>query len=85
MTGIKNVDLDYTGDWTEGLIKGDFAKRIERVRAQLKRMDAQAVLCTANPNLLYLTGGICDGFYYMPVEGEPASDSSRIATTREVW
>lgn len=71
MTGIKNVDLDYTGDWTEGLIKGDFAKRIERVRAQLKRMDAQAVLCTANPNLLYLTGGICDGFYYMPVEGEP--------------
>ena len=45
--------------------------RIEKIRKEMNSAAIDALLIGATPNAFYLTGGIYNGFAYIPAEGEP--------------
>ncbi len=65
--------------------------RLEKIRRAMAEADLEAILIGATPNAFYLTGGIYNGFAYIPIEGEPRfffippceSDSKLVRTVRK--
>lgn len=51
--------------------RGEFDLRITKVREMSKASDYDAILISSSVNIYYLTGGICRGYLYLPMNDEP--------------
>lgn len=49
----------------------EFELRVGKVKESMRRHKADALLVASTVNLFYLTGGVCRGYFYIPLEGEP--------------
>ncbi|MBD5305813.1 MAG: aminopeptidase P family protein [Bacteroides sp.] len=49
----------------------EFERRVERVRIAMERDKAEALLIGSTVNIFYLAGGVCRGYFYIPVAGKP--------------
>ena len=52
-------------------LKKDLTLKWDRMRTGLKEMGMDACLLSIDVNLLYTTGRIYGGYFYLPVEGDP--------------
>lgn len=44
---------------------------VSKVRETMARHDMEAMLVASSVNILYLTGGICRGYIYLPLDADP--------------
>lgn len=51
--------------------KNEFNLRLEKVRQAMTASGTDALLGASTVNIFYLTGGICRGWFYIPLEGDP--------------
>lgn len=49
----------------------DFELKFKKIHRELTALDADAILLAGNMNLYYTTGRIVNGYFYLPLEGEP--------------
>lgn len=52
-------------------LRDEFSLHVEKVREELSRVGADAILCGCTANLFYLTGGVFHGYVYIPTEHSP--------------
>lgn len=52
-------------------MKSEFELRLTKVRTAMCDAKCDALLLASTVNLFYLTGGVCRGYFYLPLEGEP--------------
>ncbi len=52
-------------------LKEEFDLRVSKVRGAMSRHNTDALLIASTVNMYYLTGGICRGYFYLPIEGAP--------------
>lgn len=52
-------------------LRSEHDLRITKVREAMQRQGLDAVLAASSVNLYYVSGGVCRGYYYIPVDGEP--------------
>lgn len=52
-------------------MKGEFERRVTRVRLAMEVDKPDAVLVGSTVNIFYLSGGVCRGYFYIPAEGAP--------------
>ena len=52
-------------------LRQDLTLKWDRMREGLKEMGMDACLLSIDVNLLYTTGHIYSGYFYLPVEGDP--------------
>ncbi|MCL2164628.1 MAG: Xaa-Pro peptidase family protein [Oscillospiraceae bacterium] len=63
--------MDQKPQQLDGALLKDIAVRTERLRDSARAVGAQAMLVTCLSNLIYTTGTIYNGYYYLPVDGDP--------------
>lgn len=51
--------------------KDEFDLRVSKVRMAMERHEIDALLVASTVNLYYLTGGVCRGYFYLPIDREP--------------
>lgn len=49
----------------------EFDKRIAKVRLAMEARNIDAMLIASSVNLFYLTGGVCRGYFYIPLNAAP--------------
>ena len=49
----------------------EFQLRVSKARLAMSDAGVDALLVASTVNIFYLTGGVCRGYVYLPVEGEP--------------
>lgn len=52
-------------------LKDDLRIKWTRIQQAMQQMDADGCLLTVDVNLYYTTGRLFNGYFYLPVEGEP--------------
>lgn len=52
-------------------LRAEHDLHVSKVREAMTRHNIDAMLLNASVNQLYLTGGICRGYYYIPLSGKP--------------
>lgn len=51
-------------------LHNEFKHRIKKIRRAMEALKVDAVLATSSANLFYTTGGVCRGYFYIPLEGD---------------
>lgn len=49
----------------------EFELRLQKVREEMTRHKTDALLIASSVNIFYLTGGVCRGYFYIPITGQP--------------
>lgn len=52
-------------------LKEELNLRISKIRLAMEKQHLGAVLIASTVNLFYLTGGVCRGYFYLPIDREP--------------
>lgn len=52
-------------------LKDEFELRISKVRLAMERNHLDSLLIASTVNIYYLTGGVCRGYFYLPIDREP--------------
>lgn len=52
-------------------LRAEHDLHVSKIREAMTRQGIDAMLLNASVNLLYLTGGVCRGYYYIPLSGTP--------------
>lgn len=52
-------------------LKHEHELRVLKVREAMQREGIDALLIASTVNLLYITGGVCRGYYYLPLDADP--------------
>lgn len=52
-------------------LKDELDLRMTKVRQAMARQETDALLIASTVNIYYLTGGVCRGYFYLPIEGDP--------------
>ena len=48
--------------------KDEYRRRLRRIRRAMEARDLDALLIGASANIYYITGGVCRGYFYIPLE-----------------
>lgn len=52
-------------------LEEEFLLRVSKVRLAMEKYRLDAVLLASTVNIFYMTGGVCRGYFYLPVDREP--------------
>lgn len=52
-------------------LESEFDLRLTKVRLAMTNQKLDAILISSSVNIFYLSGGVCRGYFYIPVVGEP--------------
>lgn len=52
-------------------LEDEFLLRVSKVRLAMEKYRLDAVLLASTVNIFYMTGGVCRGYFYLPVDREP--------------
>lgn len=52
-------------------MKNEFDLRVSKVRLAMSNHEVDAMLVASTVNIYYLTGGVCRGYFYLPIDRDP--------------
>lgn len=52
-------------------LRDEFDLRVSKVRLAMEKSRLDAVPIASSVNIFYLTGGVCRGYFYLPIDMEP--------------
>lgn len=52
-------------------LQSEFELRISKVRMAMQEQHIDALLIASTVNIYYLTGGVCRGYFYLPLDSDP--------------
>lgn len=53
------------------VLSKDIEIRHQRIREEMQKTGIDACILTTLPNVFYMTGGVYNGYFYLPAEGKP--------------
>lgn len=63
-------------------LSNDIRIRCERIQAEMQKSGIEACILTTLANVFYVTGGVYNGYFYLPSEGKPLHFLKRLSEVK---